>query len=87
MLCAQILASIIYLASIALVMPYMVSLIATEISETSLIDAVAVTTVLLPPLLAMFQEQGVRRMVLVIGYLALAVLMALVVIFGKAVEA
>lgn len=159
---AQILASIIYLIFIALVMPYMVNLDTATISETSLIDAVAVITVLLPPLLvvaavmsqfsaaiadtlgaggvleqeskgrlkpaviyptitivaslliwttnifelvsiasrafalfyglqallavrlALFQEQGVRRIMLVLAYLALAVLMALVVIFAKA---
>jgi hypothetical protein len=159
---AQILASIIYLVFIALVMPYMVNLNTATISETSLIDAVAVITVLLPPLLviaavmsqfsaaiadtlgaggvleeesknrlkpaviypaitiaaslliwttnifelvsiasrafalfyllqallaarlALFQEQGVRRIMLALTYLALAVLMALIVIFAKA---
>ncbi len=42
---------------------------------------------LLATRLALFQESGVRRTVLVPAYLALAGLMALIVVFGKALEA
>jgi hypothetical protein len=41
---------------------------------------------LLAARLAMFQERGNRRTALVAAYLALSLLMALIVIFGKAVE-